>query len=84
MTDYVRDTAPEARPYCPTCEADVDHAGELLDVRWCSQHRPPSEGEVDAALPAELRESYPAGSGEAGGPDNRAFCDFLHRTARRK
>jgi hypothetical protein len=52
---------------------------EILDVRWCSAHTPASGGLDDEAV---AMESYPAGSGEAGGEDNRRWCALFHRQAR--
>jgi hypothetical protein len=81
--NFLRDTPVVTRPYCPTCEEDVDHAvDELLEIRYCSLHLPPSTGAADAELPESMRESYPAGSGEVTGKDNKAWCDFFHRQRR--
>ena len=74
MTEPIRDTPSVARPYCPACEPDTDPSLEILDVRWCSAHTPVSGGLDDEAV---AMESYPAGSGEAGGEDNRStVCAF--------
>jgi hypothetical protein len=79
MTEAIRDTPSVARPYCPSCEPDTDPSSEILDVRWCSAHTPVSGGVDDEAV---AMESYPAGSGEAGGEDNRRWCALFHRQAR--
>lgn len=83
MTDYVvHATAYLARPYCPTCEAEIQHeANEILETRYCGIHQPSTEGVADAAV--TYSDSYPAGSTEAGGSDNRRWCDLLHRGKRR-
>jgi hypothetical protein len=78
LTEPVRDTPSVARPYCPACEPDTDASLEILDVRWCSTHTPASGGLDDEAV---AMESYPAGSGEAGGEDNRRWCALFHRQA---
>jgi hypothetical protein len=79
VTEPIRDTPSVARPYCPACEPDTDPSSEILDVRWCSAHTPASSGVDDEAV---AMESYPAGSGEAGGEDNRRWCALFHREAR--
>jgi hypothetical protein len=79
LTEPIRDTPSVARPYCPACEPDTDPSLEILDVRWCSAHTPASSGLDDEAV---AMESYPAGSGEAGGEDNRRWCALFHRQAR--
>jgi hypothetical protein len=79
MTEPIRDTPSVARPYCPACEPDTDPGSEILDVRWCSAHTPVSGGLDDEVV---AMESYPAGSGEAGGEDNRRWCALFHRQAR--
>ena len=65
-----------ARFYCPTCEPEADPISEILDLRWCGLHTPRASGADDAAV---MMESYPAGSGEAGGEDNRRWCQLFHR-----
>lgn len=79
MPEPIRDSPSVARPYCPRCEENVDHEGEILDVRWCSAHTPVSTGIDDNAV---AMDSYPAGSGEAGGEDNRRWCALFHRQTR--
>lgn len=80
MTAPFRDTPSVARPYCPACEPETDPNLEVLDLRWCGAHTPSVGGVDDAVLALD---SYPAGSGEAGGEDNRRWCALLHRNARR-
>ncbi|PYN02768.1 MAG: hypothetical protein DME02_24815 [Candidatus Rokuibacteriota bacterium] len=48
-------------------------------MRWCSAHTPASGGLDDEVV---AMESYPAGSGEAGGEDNRRWCALFHRKAK--
>jgi hypothetical protein len=65
-----------ARFYCPTCEPEADPILEILDLRWCGLHTPVAGGPDDVVV---LTETYPAGSGEAGGEDNRRWCQLFHR-----
>ena len=76
MADYLPDTPTVARMYCPGCEPDVDPTGEILDVRWCESHSPLREGLDDALVGAEVSV---AGGSEAGGEDNRRWCEIFHR-----
>ena len=77
MTDYLPDTPSVARAYCPGCEPDADPSREILDVRWCESHCPARDGADDA--PAVVAAAYLSGSAEAGGDDNRRWCEALHR-----
>ena len=76
MADYIPDTPSVARMYCPGCEPEVDPTREILDVRWCEGHSPMGEGLDDAMVGAA---AYLSGSIEAGGEDNRRWCEVLHR-----
>jgi hypothetical protein len=69
------DTPAVARPYCPDCEPDADPCREILDVRWCAAHTPAWNGADDAAVRAE---AFLSGSTEAGGDDNRRWCQLVH------
>src|SRR6266481_3161574 len=75
VTDYLPDTPCVARAYCPGCEPDADPSLEILDVRWCESHSPTREGADDEVVTAS---AYLSGSAEAGGDDNRRWCDILH------
>lgn len=79
MTDFLADTPAVARPYCPDCEPDADPCREILDVRWCAAHTPAWNGAEDEAVRAD---AFLSGSTEAGGDDNRRWCQLLHRPAR--
>ena len=48
---------------------------EILDVRWCESHSPTRDGADDEVVTAS---AYLSGSAEAGGDDNRRWCDILH------
>lgn len=76
VTNHIPDTPDVAIPWCPGCEPEVDPTEEVVDVRYCSVHQPPSHGLEDGLMD---QETYPAGSNEAGGSNNRAFCAFFHR-----
>jgi hypothetical protein len=75
VTDFLPDTPSVARPYCPDCEPDADPCREILDVRWCAAHTPAWNGTDDAAVRAE---AFLSGSTEAGGEDNRRWCELVH------
>ena len=77
MTDAIADTQSLARLYCPGCEPEADPSREILDVRWCDAHAPVRGGlDDDEVLTAA---AWMSGSGEAGGEDNRRWCEVLHR-----
>ena len=75
VTDYLPDTPCVARAYCPGCEPDADPSDEILDVRWCESHSPARDGADDEVV---IASAYISGSAEAGGDDNRRWCDILH------
>ena len=79
MTDYLADTPAVARLYCPGCEPDADPTGEILDVHWCELHSPVRGGADDGVVSAAACLS---GSAEAGGDDNRRWCELFHRRVR--
>ena len=64
------------RVYCPGCEPGADPLREILDVHWCDLHAPCRAG-PDDVLATARGTAY--GSAEAGGEDNRRWCDFIHR-----
>lgn len=78
--EVLPDTPALSRPYCPGCEPDADPCQAILDVRWCDSHTPDRDGLDDGAVPNGM---MPAGSAEAGGDDNRRWCEVIHRPARR-
>ena len=65
-----------ARAYCPRCEPEADPIGEVLNVRWCEAHAPARDGLDDHAV---SHGASPSLTIEAGGADNRQWCDLLHR-----
>jgi hypothetical protein len=80
MTDYLTDTPSLARMYCPGCEPSADPSFEILDVRWCASHVPPGRGLDDDAVVTAT--AWISGSTEAGGEDNRRWCELFHRARR--
>jgi len=76
MTEYLRDSPAVARSYCPVCEPDADPSREILDVHWCVAHAPGWSGTDDGAVTVG---GVLSGSAEAGGEDNRRWCEILHR-----
>ena len=75
MSDWLPDSPIVSRNYCPECEPGADPIQEILEVRYCGTHEPSRGGIDDSGI---ICESYMSGSGEAGGDDNRRWCDILH------
>lgn len=73
------DTPYLGRHACPTCEPDADPSREIVEIRYCPAHELRTEGAEDQRVQAL---SYLSGSGEAGGDDNRAWCELVHRKTR--
>ncbi len=48
----------------------------MLDVQWCAAHVPDREGTDDLRVNTE---AILSGTAEAGGGDNRAWCELIHR-----
>lgn len=80
MTDYLSDSPVVARRYCPVCEPEADPTTEILDPSYCEHHAPTRDGAQDADVTTA---AYMSGSAEAGGEDNRRWCDIVHRTVHR-
>jgi hypothetical protein len=76
VTDFLPEKPSVARPYCPGCEPNADVLREILDVRWCQTHAPGRDG-FDDYLLTEQSTAY--GGVEAGGEDNRRWCEVIHR-----
>jgi hypothetical protein len=81
VTEFIPDTPSVARAYCPGCEPNADPSLEILDVRWCESHAPARDGADDEVVSAA---AYLSGSAEAGGDDNRRWCEVLHGRRRRR
>ena len=74
-TDHLADTPCVARAYCPGCEPDADPGRDILDMRCCESHTPARGGIDDDVVASSV---YLSGSAEAGGDDNRRWCEILH------
>jgi hypothetical protein len=79
VSDYLTDSAPIARAYCPGCEPNADPIREILDVRWCEGHAPAREGCDDSTVNSD---GFLSGSAEAGGDANRRWCKLIHASDR--
>lgn len=77
MSDILPDTPMVARLYCPACEPHADNEKEILDVLWCESHLPARGGLDDNNMP--MASAYLSGGSEAGGDDNRRWCELLHK-----
>jgi len=75
LSDIPAETPRIARAYCPACEPDADALLEILEVQWCNVHMPMREGVDDARV---LSDAMLTGSAEAGGDENRRWCDVIH------
>jgi hypothetical protein len=80
VTDFIEPrSSVVVRPYCPGCEPDTDPTRELVEPRWCPAHAPAWEGADDVLVTAH---AVSGGSAEAGGEDNRRWCELIHRERR--
>jgi len=75
------DTPNLASFYCPGCSPGRDPLEEVLTVRWCDAHQPMYGGFDDER--ATVSKDILTSTGEAEGVTNRAWCEFVHRTAKR-
>ena len=75
MSDIPAETPRIARAYCPACEPDADTLQEILETQWCNVHMPIREGADDARV---FSDAMLTGSAEAGGAENRRWCDIIH------
>lgn len=74
--NYLNDTPYVAIAYCPLCQPERDPTQEILEVRYCSGHEPSRAGSADSQVATQ---AYLSGSAEAGGAENAAWADALHR-----
>lgn len=82
VTDFIEPrSSVVVRPYCPNCEPDTDPTRDLVELRWCPAHAPAWSGSDDLLVTAN---ALPGGSGEAGGEDNRRWCELIHGAAPRR
>jgi hypothetical protein len=54
--------------WCPECQPERDPSVEILELRRCEAHY------LDV-----IQNAVGPSTCEAGGEDNRRFCDFIHR-----
>jgi hypothetical protein len=76
MMDHIQDSPVLGRSCCPGCEPEADPIREILDIRWCDAHSPLNDGLDDGLV---CTAAYVSGSSEAGGDDNRRWCEVFHR-----
>jgi hypothetical protein len=81
LSDIPAETPRIARAYCPACEPDADTLLEILEVQWCALHMPLREGVDDARV---MSDAMLTGSAEAGGDENRRWCDVIHGDSSRR
>jgi hypothetical protein len=81
LSDIPPETPRIARAYCPACEPDADALLEILEVQWCALHMPLREGVDDARV---MSDAMLTGSAEAGGDENRRWCDVIHGASTRR
>ena len=79
VTDSLRGMQPASRSSCPGCEPGADPLGETLELRWCEVHAPSRAGLDDGRVHFDAQRTW---SEEAGGEENRRWCDLLHRPVR--
>jgi hypothetical protein len=73
MSDWIPDSEVVILPDCPGCQPERDPREYV--VRHCVIHDPSTRGSEDE----RVMQTYVNGTSEAGGDDNRRFCDWLHR-----
>jgi hypothetical protein len=76
VSDHIAETPNLARTYCPDCEPEADPSVEILETRYCSTHGTTIGGSEDEHVNSS---TYMSGSSEAGGLDNKIWCDLVHR-----
>lgn len=65
---------------CPRCFPEADLTGRYVVVERCQDHPISQEiGGLEDGLSTAPGIAY--GSGEAGGEENRAWCDLVHGRA---
>lgn len=75
------ETPRATRCYCPGCDPSADPIRELIEINWCTDHRPDANGIDDRLVATGGR--YLLGASEVHGDDCRAYAELLHRKARR-
>ncbi len=67
-------TAVPIQDWCPDCP--IAPATNLYTIRYCALHIPAEHGTHDRLVDASY---YLSGQAEAGGSQNRAFCDLIRQ-----
>jgi hypothetical protein len=73
--DWLADSGHEIPARCPSCYPAEDPMSYV--VAWCGDHRPSVAGPDDEKMLGLYNALIHMG--EAGGPDNRAVCEQIHR-----
>jgi hypothetical protein len=76
--DFLPDTPNLGIPWCRVCEPDRDPFVEILETQYCSLHVPSYEFD-DGCRWTVAGRPHLSSSSDAGGDDNRALCDQIHR-----
>jgi hypothetical protein len=71
--DYLADSDIVYPTRCPGCSPEL--APDTYVVHYCPSHEPVRSGAEDERVATD---NYMSNT-EAGGKDNRRFCDWLHR-----
>lgn len=74
MTDWLPDSPVVLPNVCPTCMPNLDP--REYQTRWCNDHEPTREGRDDERVDTS---GYVSSGIEAGGEDNRRWCELIHR-----
>lgn len=77
--EYVDDNSDYGlvREWCPTCEPEG--IPEPWTPKYCGLHWVKFDGAADACV---REDGFLSGTAEAGGVENRAFCDLVRSSAR--
>jgi hypothetical protein len=77
MSDYIPETPAEIPVTCGFCYPDLDFEAYIHQA--CSSHIPDLAGSADEMSRHAGNRHFITGTLEAGGQDNAAICDAIHR-----